>query len=199
MAEETDPDLAALRSGDEAAFGDLLRRHHGWMLRLAASYVRDPGAAEDVVQEAWLTVIKSLDRFEGRSAFKTWIFGIVMNLARARRRKESRQLPFTSFFDRRGHTVDPARFGADGKWRAHPRTWENVPESKMLAAETLDRVRRAIDTLPERHRQVIVLRDVVDLDAAEVSRILGISPENERVRLHRARAAVRKALEDYLA
>lgn len=199
MAEEVDRDIAALRRGDEAAFAALLERHHGWMMRLASTYVGDPHAAEDVVQEAWLTVIRSLDRFEGRSTLKTWIFGIVMNLARARRRKEERLLPFTSFFDRHAHTVDPARFGSDGMWRERPQTWENVPEAKMLASETLEKVRQAIEALPERHREVIVLRDVAELDASEVTGRLGISPENQRVRLHRARAAVRKALEEYLA
>jgi RNA polymerase sigma-70 factor (ECF subfamily) len=122
-----------------------------------------------------------------------------MNLARARRRKESRLLPFTSFFDRRGHTVDQSRFGSDGMWRERPQSWENVPEARMLAAETLQRVKQAIEALPERHREVIVLRDVAELDSSEVSGRLGISPENQRVRLHRARAAVRKALEEYLA
>jgi RNA polymerase sigma-70 factor (ECF subfamily) len=196
-------DLEALRSGDETAFQELVRRFHGPMLRLAMAYVRDRGVAEDVVQESWLTCLRSLDRFEGRSSLKTWILGIVMNVARARRRKESRILPFTSLWrrddsDRERPTVDASRFGSDGMWRAGPDSWENLPESRVLGAETLDRVKSAIEALPQKQREVIVLRDVAGLDAGEVSELLGISAANERVRLHRARAGVRKALEEYL-
>jgi RNA polymerase sigma-70 factor (ECF subfamily) len=197
-------ELDALRRGDESAFVQLLRRYHGPLMRLAMAYVRDRESAEDVLQEAWLTVIRSLDRFEGRSSLKTWISGIVINLARSRRRKESRLTTFTSFFrgdnaDRRKPTVDPSRFGSDGAWRQPPSSWDNVPESSLIGNETLGKVRAAIDGLPPKHREVILMRDVAELDAAEVSELLGISAENQRVRLHRARAAVRKALEEYLA
>ena len=168
------------------------------------SYVRDSGVAEDVVQESWLTCLRSLDRFEGRSSLKTWIFGIVLNVSRARRRKESRILPFASFWsrddsDRRRPTVDRSRFGSDGMWSTGPHSWDNIPESKVLGDETLERVRAAIQELPAKQREVITLRDVAGLDAGEVSGLLGISAANERVRLHRARAAVRKTLEEYLA
>jgi RNA polymerase sigma-70 factor (ECF subfamily) len=173
------------------------------MLRLAMAYVRDREVAEDVVQESWLTCLRSLDRFEGRSSLKTWILGIVMNVARARRRKESRILPFASLWRRDDSdsdrpTVDPSRFGRDGMWQTRPHAWDNLPESKVLGDEALQKVKSAIEGLPPKQREVIVLRDVAGLDADEVSGMLGISPENERVRLHRARAAVRKMLEDYL-
>jgi len=194
--------VEALRRGDEAAFVELVRRHHGAMLRLALAYVRDRDTAEDVVQESWVTALRSLDRFEGRSSLKTWLSGIVINVARARRRKESRWLTFTSLFRGRdpddGPTVDPSRFGADGAWREFPSRWDNVPESRLLGREANAKVRAAIEALPPKHREVIVLRDVAQLDAREVADLLGISPENQRVRLHRARAAVRRALEEYL-
>jgi RNA polymerase sigma-70 factor (ECF subfamily) len=198
-----DPDLEALRRGDELAFQDLIQRYHGPMLRLAMAYVRDRGVAEDVVQESWLACLHGLAGFEGRSSLKTWLFGILINVARARRRKESRILPFASFFRRDDSdsgrpTVDGSRFGQDGMWRAAPATWENVPESRVLGEETLERVKAAIDGLPPKQKEVIVLRDVAGLEASEVSAMLGISPANERVRLHRARAAVRKTLEEYL-
>jgi RNA polymerase sigma-70 factor (ECF subfamily) len=198
-----DSELQALKAGDEAAFKALIQRYHGPMLRLAMAYVRDTGVAEEVVQESWLTCLRSLDRFEGRSSLKTWILGIVMNVARARRRKESRILPFASLWrrddsDRERPTVDPSRFGKDGMWQTLPQAWDNVPEAKVLGDETLGRVRSAIEGLPPKQREVIVLRDVAGLDADEVSGMLGISAANERVRLHRARAAVRKMLEDYL-
>jgi RNA polymerase sigma-70 factor, ECF subfamily len=198
-----DTDLAALKAGDEAAFRALIQRHHGPMLRLAMAYVRDLGVAEEVVQETWLTCLRNLDKFEGRSSLKTWIFGIAMNLARARRRKEARILPFASLWsrddsDKQRRTVDPSRFGADGLWSSRPDSWSNVPESKVLSIETLQRVKHAIDSLPMKQREVITLRDVAGLDADEVCGLLSISAENQRVRLHRARAAVRKALEEYL-
>jgi RNA polymerase sigma-70 factor (ECF subfamily) len=198
-----DSELEALKAGDEAAFKALIQRYHGPMLRLAMAYVRDTGVAEEVVQESWLTCLRSLDRFEGRSSLKTWILGIVMNVARARRREESRILPFASLWrrddsDRERPTVDPSRFGKDGMWQTLPQAWDNVPEAKVLGDETLGRVRSAIEGLPPKQREVIVLRDVAGLDADEVSGMLGISAANERVRLHRARAAVRKMLEDYL-
>jgi len=199
----SDSELEALRAGDEAAFQSLIRRHHGPMFRLAMTYVGDRGVAEDVVQEAWLTCLRSLDRFEGRSSLKTWLFGILVNVARSRRRKESRIVPFASIFrrddsDSRRPTVDRARFGADGMWRQGPQSWDNLPESKVLGDETLQHVRAAIDALPAKQREVILLRDVAGFDAGEVSSLLGISAANERVRLHRARATVRRNLEDYL-
>jgi RNA polymerase sigma-70 factor, ECF subfamily len=196
-------ELEALKAGDEAAFKALIQRYHGPMLRLARAYVRDAGVAEEVVQESWLTCLRSLDRFGGRSSLKTWILGIVMNVARARRRKESRILPFASLFsrddsDQERPTVDPSRFGRDGMWQTLPQAWDNLPESKVLGDEALQRVKSAIEELPPKQREVIVLRDVAGLDADEVSGMLGISAANERVRLHRARAAVRKRLEEYL-
>jgi RNA polymerase sigma-70 factor (ECF subfamily) len=195
--------LDALKSGDEAAFRALVQRHHGALLRLAMGYVRDRALAEDVVQETWLTCLRSLDRFEGRSSLKTWIFGIALNIARSRARKEARILPFALFRRRdsesAGPTVDPSRFGADGMWKSPPDSWSNVPESRVLSNETMQRVRDAIDSLPARQREVIVLRDVGGLEATEVCSLLAITPENQRVRLHRARTAVRKMLEDYLS
>ncbi len=198
-----DSELEALRAGNEAAFQSLIQRYHGPMFRLAMNYVGDRGVAEDVVQESWLTCLRSLDRFEGRSSLKTWLFGILVNVARSRRRKESRILPFASLWrrddsDSRRPTVDRSRFGSDGMWSDGPRSWDNVPESKVLGAETLQNVRSAIDALPPKQREVILLRDVAGFDAAEVSGLLGISAANERVRLHRARAAVRQKLEEYL-
>jgi RNA polymerase sigma-70 factor, ECF subfamily len=198
-----DPDLDAIKAGDEAAFEAMIARYHGPLLRLAAAYVRDAGVAEEVVQETWLTFLRTLDRFEGRSSLRTWIYGILMNIARSRRRKESRILPFTSVFrrhdtDSRRPTVDPARFGADGLWSTPPSPWTNLPEAAAINQEALGRVKAAIAELPEKLREVVVLRDVAGLDPDEVCRLLAISAVNQRVRLHRGRAAVRRTLEEYL-
>jgi RNA polymerase sigma-70 factor (ECF subfamily) len=173
------------------------------MMRLAMTYLRDRGAAEDAVQETWLTCLKTLDRFEGRSSLKTWVFGILLNVARSRRRKESRILPFASLFRRdggndRGPTVDPHRFGRDGMWSTPPDSWSNVPESRLLDRETVGKVKAAIETLPAKQREVVILRDVAGFEADEVCALLSISQANQRVRLHRGRASVRKMLEEYL-
>ena len=198
-----DPELTALRSGDEQAFQLLVARLHGPMLRLVMGYVRDRDIAEDVVQESWLTVLKNLDRFEERSTLKTWILGIALNIARSRRRKERRVLPFSSLWRRgdreeRGATVDRSRFDAGGTWKEIPDSWSNVPESRLLSQETMKRVRDAVDALPPMQREVIVLRDVAGMDSEEVCDMLGITSDSMRLRLHHARTAVRKTLEKYL-
>jgi RNA polymerase sigma-70 factor (ECF subfamily) len=196
-------ELEALKADDEATFRDLTQRYHGPLMRLSMAYVRDRASAEDVVQETWLTVLRSLDRFEERSSLKTWIFGIAMNIARTRRRQEARLFSFTSLWrrddsDSRRPTLDASRFGADGEWISKPDAWTNLPESRLLGQETVQRVRQAIDDLPAKQREVIIMRDVAGLAADEVCGLLDISAENQRVRLHRARAAVRKVLEEYL-
>jgi len=202
LVNRRDPDYEALLSNDEREFAALVARMHGPLMRLATGYVRDRAIAEDVVQETWLTCLDRLSAFERRSSFKTWVYGIALNIARSRRRRERRWLPFSSWgrdtSDSRGPTVDGRRFGTDGMWLERPDPWANVPEATLIGAETMHRLREAIDALPSKQREVIVLRDVAGLDAAEVSSLLEISSENERVRLHRARAAVRKTLEEYL-
>lgn len=204
MADATpDAELAALRTGDEAAFVALIDRFHGPMLRLAMTYVRDREAAEDAVQETWLVCLRGLEGFEGRSSLKTWLFGILVNIARARGRRDSRSLPFASLFrrddsDSRRPAVDPDRFDAEGRWTSLPSNWESLPEDRLLSRETVERVTAAIDSLPSKQREVIVLRDVAGWSAEETSAFLKVSDVNQRVRLHRARAAVRAALEEYL-
>src|SRR4029077_20853702 len=173
VREPVDPDLEALKSGDEAAFEALIGRYHGPMLRLAMSYLRDRSAAEDAVQDTWLTCLKSLDRFEGRSSLKTWVFGILLNVARSRRRKEARSVPCTSLFRRdggsdRGPTVDARRFGSDGMWSTPPDSWTNVPESRLLDRETVAKVKAAIETLPAKQRGVVILREAAGFEADEV-------------------------------
>lgn len=198
----SDPELDALKAGDEAAFASLLDRYHGPLYRLAMSHLRDRGAAEDAVQETWLRVLAGLDGFEGRSSLKTWIFGILLNVARSRRRRESRLLTFTSLLRRDAPggepVVDPDRFTAGGLWTSLPDNWESLPESRLLSREVLGRVGAAIDELPPKLREVILLRDVAGLPAADAAELLGISAANQRVRLHRARGHVRRMLEEYL-
>jgi RNA polymerase sigma-70 factor (ECF subfamily) len=196
-----DPDLKALRAGDATAFRALVEALHAPLYRLAFGYLKDHAAAEDVVQETWLTCLTHLDHFAGRSSLRTWIVGIGLNLARSRRRKERRWLPFTRWAQDRdpgGPAVDPTEFDAAGMWKTGPATWAATPEDRLLGQETLRMLRAAIDALPAAQRDVVVLRDIAGLDAAEACEALGISASNQRVRLHRGRAAIRKMLADYL-
>jgi RNA polymerase sigma-70 factor (ECF subfamily) len=204
-----DPDealLAQLRSGDERAFVALVDRYQPLMLRVALGYVRTSAVAEEVVQETWLGVLDGLDRFEGRSTLKTWLFRILTNRAKTRGERESRTTPFSSLSsdDEDGPAVDPDRFLPPdharwpGHWSAAPADWERLPDQRLLAAETLGCVRDAIEQLPGRQQEVIVLRDVEGWSADEVCDALGVSEVNQRVLLHRARSKVRRALEAYL-
>jgi RNA polymerase sigma-70 factor (ECF subfamily) len=190
--------LERLRAGDEDAFMTLVEKYGPAMLRIARSHVRTRAAAEDVVQEAWLGVLQGLERFEGRSSLKTWILRITANRARTRGEREARSVPLSSLepADDDGPSVSPDRFAANGAWAAPPEPW---PEERLLAAETLEQVERAIGMLPPRQQEVIVLRDIEGWEPEEVAEALDLTPGNERVLLHRARSKVRAALEEYLA
>lgn len=201
--ERTDDVLIdALRRGDELAFGELVDRWGGAMLRVALSQIANRAIAEDVVQEAWLTVLRSLDRFERRSTLRTWVLGIVVNIARARSRAERRLVPLPP--DDSGPTVEPSRFlPADHpKWPHHwaiePLPWR-TPEDDLLAGESRRVIDDAIAGLPCAQRDVLMLRDVEGLTATEACNILGLTDTHQRVLLHRARARVRQALERYLS
>jgi RNA polymerase sigma-70 factor (ECF subfamily) len=198
--------VAALRAGDEAAFASLVDQHGGALQRLALNYVRDRSVAQEVVQETWLGLLQSLERFEGRSSLKTWIFHILVNCARSRARKESRSVPFSSlgetFADSGEPAVDPSRFQQHGaRWAGHwaspPGAWHQSPESSAISNETRACVRDAIAGLKDTQRTVITLRDVEGFSSEEVCNLLQISDTNQRVLLHRARASVRRALEAY--
>ena len=204
-----DPDdsqlVAALRAGDEAAFARIVREWHPSLLRVAQIFVPSRAIAEDVVQETWLRVLGALDRFEGRSSLKTWVFRILVNTAKTRAQREGRVLPFSAL-NNPGRipeaAVDPDRFRPEdderypGHWSAPPR---ELPEERLLAAETRALIAAAIDALPPTQAAVIRLRDVDGWSSEEVRNALDITEVNQRVLLHRARAKVRQALEDYLA
>jgi RNA polymerase sigma-70 factor (ECF subfamily) len=204
--ERTDAQLvAALRAGDEEAFRTLVRDWHSSMLRVAQIFVPSRAVAEEVVQESWLRVLGAIDRFEGRSSLKTWVFRILVNTAKTRAQREGRSLPFSALNDPARvpeAAVDPDRFLPEdherfpGHWSVPPR---ELPEERLLAAETRERIAAAIDELPPAQRAVISLRDVAGWTSDEVCNALDLTEVNQRVLLHRARARVRQALEDYLA
>ncbi|HEX2180412.1 MAG TPA: sigma-70 family RNA polymerase sigma factor [Actinomycetota bacterium] len=196
--------ISALKSGDEAAFRALVAEHGPWMLRLARRRAPSEAVAEEIVQEAWLAVLKGVDRFEGRSSLRTWIFSIVSHISSANLHKEIRSIPFSSFaMETEGPSVPPDRFqpaGAEfpGGWRTPPPEWDENPEQFVATREAHRVIGEAIERLPPAQREVINLRDVEGWTAPEVCNALGITETNQRVLLHRARSRVRLELESYL-
>jgi RNA polymerase sigma-70 factor (ECF subfamily) len=205
LSAETDI-VDRLREGDESAFAELISAHSPALLRVALAHVRTRAVAEEVVQETWLGVLRGLDRFEGRSSLKTWIFKILTNIAITRGVRESRSVPFSSLAKREAEEgdepVDPSRFfpSDHDRWPHHwalgPTRWE-TPEENLLTGETRDSILRAVEELPPAQRTVITLRDIEGWPPEEVCDALGVSDGNQRVLLHRARSKVRAAVEDH--
>jgi len=196
--------VAALRLGDERAFTDLVDRYSSALLRLAEDFVRTRAVAEEVVQETWLAVLNGIDRFEGRSSLKTWLFRILVNQAKTRGMREARSVPFSALeAEGREPAVPEDRFrGPENQWADHwaspPRSLADAPEERLLSRELRMRLRDALATLPEAQRVVVTLRDVVGCDPREVCELLDVSEGNQRVLLHRGRSKLRAALETYL-
>jgi RNA polymerase sigma-70 factor, ECF subfamily len=196
--------VAALRRGDEAAFMRLVDEYGPTVLRVARMYVPSAAVAEEVVQETWIGVLNGIDRFEGRSSLKTWIFRILMNIAKTRGERERRSVPFSSIAAAAADesSVDPDRFLPPGDeraraWALGPVPWPG-PEESLLAGETREVILDAIEELPPAQREVITLRDVDGWSSEEVRNVLEISETNQRVLLHRARSKVRGAIEQHL-
>ena len=195
-----------LRKGDEGAFDELVNKHHSALIRMAMGHVGDREVAEEVVQDTWMAVIESLDRFEGRSSLRTWIFGILIHKAKDRGVREKRHTNFSAFEsydDDHDKAVDPARFQQSGEWAGHwafpPQPWDDQTPEKLLAnQQAVNAMLRAIDELPPTLKDVLILRDVEGVESREVCELLKITETNLYVRLHRARERVRQAVETYL-
>ncbi|MFN0155925.1 MAG: RNA polymerase sigma factor [Gaiella sp.] len=199
--------LAELRAGSETAFRELVDEHGASMLRVARLRAPSQAVAEEIVQETWLRVLRGLERFEGRSSLRTWIFVILANCANRRVRQEGRSIPFAALADEDGDpspAVAPDRFfpAEHPRW---PRCWSSlvdgwaeVPDAHLLTLEMRDVLRRALASLPPGQREVMMLRDVEGWHADEVCAFLELTPENQRVLLHRARVRVRENVSRYL-
>jgi RNA polymerase sigma-70 factor (ECF subfamily) len=208
IASEADlKQIERLKAGDEEAFSLLVEHYYASMVRIAMIYVPSQEIAEDVVQETWVAVLKGLDRFEGRSSLKTWIFTILTNRAKTRAQRESRYVPLELPDEQDVEPAVPAerfRPGDAPEWANHwwpemePKNWDSVPEAHLLSQETLSSIMQAIAALPPNQREVIRLRDVEGFSSTEVCNILSLSETNQRVLLHRARSRVRLALETYM-
>ena len=199
--------LARLRAGDEGAFESLVEAYHSTMMSVARNYVKTRDVAEEVVQEAWLGVLKGIDRFEGRSSLKTWVLRILVNTALTRGGREARSVPFSSLAPAEAEgdapAVEPERFRPPGEafaghWAGYPGDWSSLPAERLEGRETIDIVKAAVEELPEAQRTVITMRDIAGCTAEEVCDTLEVSIGNQRVLLHRARSHVRAALERHL-
>jgi RNA polymerase sigma-70 factor (ECF subfamily) len=201
-----DADLVdALRSGDSQAFAEIVDAWSPVLLAVARRYVGDRHAAEDVVQDTWLGVLRGLAAFEGRSTLRSWTFSILVNRAKTRAVRDARTVSVSGFDDspQAGPTVDPARFrGTDDAYPGHwtsagaPRRWEE-PEGRAVGREAVQLIDAALDNLPERQRLVVQMRDIEGMTADETCAALRLSQQNQRVLLHRGRAGLRAALEHY--
>jgi RNA polymerase sigma-70 factor (ECF subfamily) len=199
--------VEALRQGDRDAFETLVDANSPWMLRIALAHVSSRASAEDAVQEAWLSCLRGLDGFEGRSALKSWLYVIVTNCARRRADRDSRTVPFSDLARREAEGIGPEpledRFFDEshtrwpGGWMTISR-WAGLPEQRLLAGEVSARIASAAARLPHGQRTVFLLRDVEGWSSEDVCNALEISGSNQRVLLHRARHAIRAVLEDYL-
>ena len=200
--------VSALRAGDERVFAAVVEQLNGPLLRLARLYVSSSAAAEEVVQDTWLGVVRGLGRFEARASFRTWVFRIATNRAMTRGRRERRDIPLSVLLDPAddpgGPAVDPERFLAPGdQWAGHwavpPERWAPDVEAHLEAKETRAVIEAALENLAPAQRIVMTLRDVEGWTSDEVCAALDITPGNQRVLLHRARSHVRAVLEGHLA
>lgn len=207
----TTPDedlVAGIRNGDDAAFMELVRRLNEMLIQIALMYVPTRAVAEEVVQETWLAVLRGIDRFEGRSSLKTWVIRILMNRAKTIGIKENRTIPFASVVriddDPYPGAAAPDRFRSadDPEWPFHwaspPQSWHEGPEDRLLGDEVIAVVAAAAAQLSPAQREVLLMRDVAEMSSDEVCAMLDITPGNQRVLLHRARAGVRRAIEHYV-
>jgi RNA polymerase sigma-70 factor (ECF subfamily) len=198
--------VEGLRARDERAFEWLIDRYRPALVRLARQYVSTPSAAEEVVQDTFVAVFTGVHRFEGRSSFKTWLYRILLNIARTRGVRDRRSVPFASIgpTDLQGDSIEADWFvgvdeDRDRHWRSSPRRWEGFPEDRVLAGELRDVLEVALVSLPAAQREVVVMRDVMGMSSDEVRNALEISETNQRVLLHRGRTRLRAALDDYYA
>lgn len=175
-----------LRSGDEAAFVEMVAAYQPRLLRVAEATVGSRAVAQEVVQDTWLAVVRGVDRFEGRSSLKTWLFRIMINRARSAGAREQRA-------GRPEEGVEE-HFDASGAWATPPEPWADRAEDRLVAEDLSRRIQGLLPSLAENQRQVVLLRDVEGLSSGDVAAMLGVTEGNQRVLLHRGRTRLRELL-----
>ena len=180
--------LASVRAGDESACEALVRQHSGRMRAVARRFLRAEEDCTDAVQDAFFSAFRSLHGFENKSTLGTWLCRIVVNVCLMRLRTRSR---------RREVRIDDLlpSFDESGRHSRPIRPWEDQALARLTRAETRAHVRACIDRLPHSYREILVLRDIEELDTEQTARQLGIAPGAVKTRLHRARQALRTLLE----
>jgi len=198
-AEEQDL-IRRILAGEEAAFVQLVQQYNGSMIRIAMSFVSSTAVANEVVQEAWMGVLAGLEKFEGRSTLKTWIFRILTNRAKTRGVREGRTVPFSALArEEDGQPLEPERFTSRGRWATPPAPWGvTTPEALLEQKQAMAALVEAVDQLPANQRAVVTLRDIDGWESADVCNALDISETNQRVLLHRGRTRLRRTLEKHL-
>lgn len=192
-----DADLVIrLQAGDESAFVELVDTYQAPLVRLAQSFVPNRAVAEEVVQDVWLAVVRGIERFEGRSSLKTWLFRIMVNRARSTGVREHRETPIDLTASEPAVALE--RFTTAGQWARPPAEWADDAEDRLVAKELVERISAFLDQLPATQRHVVLMRDFEGLPPAEVCMVLGVSEVNQRVLLHRGRSRIRAMLESEL-
>jgi RNA polymerase sigma-70 factor (ECF subfamily) len=188
--------IPRLLAGDNIAYSQVVTAYHGLMVHLARAIVGE-AIADEVAQESWVSVMRALPGFKGRSSLKTWILRITTNTAKSRLRHEARSVSLEGIMDDQP-VVDPARFVADGHWSNPPATWHVDSPEALLASEALrDCIHRALSSLPPLQCAAITLRDMQGFDMETICKILDVSESNGRVLLHRARSSIQQAIDEH--
>lgn len=191
--------LDRLRRGEEAAYRRLVRRFHATLVGVASGIIGSRAQAEEVVQDTWIAVYGAIAKFEGRSSLASWLYTIVLNRARTRIGKESRLVGLPAVLDgSQGEesALPASAFRDDGHWAEAPRLWEEIDPERVVGGRQLwQHVQEAIEALPAGQKTVLVMRDMEGLPGEEICALLQITPENQRVMLHRARARIRAAID----
>ena len=190
------PDLENLKKQDHQAFQRLVEKYNRQIVVVARAIIGD-SLAEEVTQEAWVSVYRALPSFEGRSSIKTWIFTIVSNEAKTRLRKESRLVRINEMEEVIPAYLNGERFNNDGSWSSPPPLWDIESPEKILENEQLRQcIEKTIELLPDVQKSVL-LRDIEQQSLEEICNILDISNSNVRVLLHRARVRLMQIIDQY--
>lgn len=183
-----------LIAGNESVFTKLFEQYYPLMRSIAKSIAGD-SIADEVIQEAWMSALRALPKFEGRSSFKVWLMRIVSNEAKTRRRKESRTVSLDSMHE--SWANDP-RFDERSHWSNPTSQWDGENPEALLSAKDLENcINKNMEKLPENQRIALYMRGTGGLSMDELCNLLDVSQSNVRVLLHRARDRILQVIENF--